>query len=98
MEIDHVWLLLLYFCFVIGRGSGETDEFYTTTPPRQSLYLELSSRISKRQQAQERLYDELAQQSLVMNRTGMLIDFVYCQFWFLLVVVKSSSGVALFWL
>ena len=46
-----------------------------TTPQRQSLYLELSSRISKkRQQAQERLYDELPQQSLVTSRTGMMID------------------------
>ena len=73
MEIEHGWLLLLYFCFVIGRGSGET-EFYTTAPPRQYLYLELSSRLSKRQKAQERLYDKLPQQSLVTSRTGMLID------------------------
>ena len=86
VEIEHGWFLLLYFGFVIGY----------TTPPRQSLYLELIGRISKkRQQAQEGLYDKLPEQNLATSRTGILID---CQVWLLFFVVKSSSSLALFWL
>ena len=88
------WKSSMGGCCFCTRG----NRVLHTTPPRQSLYLQLSSRLSKRQKAQERLYDKLPQQSLVTSRTGMLIDFVHCQVWRPLFVVKSSSSLALFWL